>query len=153
MSSITFLAKDISPGLPHLTVNSVSNPRQVTRACVKARVVCGVYPLQKHRHKLKKTSSPECILCSHHTEDVEHFIEVCPSLHSSRGKYLNRLMDILPQPLLISVTQAVLDTWVLASLHPQLKEERLLEIETITRDMIYALHISRTRLIDNSSYK
>ena len=46
MSSLRFLSKVLIPGVVHPTLGLTLNSRQVTRACIKARLATNTYPLQ-----------------------------------------------------------------------------------------------------------
>ena len=50
-----------------------AEPYAVNRSCVKAKLACGTYTLQKDRSKFSKHSaSPTCQLCKSEPEDRLH---------------------------------------------------------------------------------
>ena len=136
---------------PHPCVSFVANTRQVTRACIKTMVLTGTYPLQCARFKMKKTDSAICLLCKTEKEDAKHFVETCKSQEITRRKYMGRIQALLPPSLNIPLIQAYLDSRTLALSHPELKFTTLHEFEQVTRDMVFALHISRTLMLDMSN--
>ena len=93
------------------------NTRQVTRACIKTMVLTGTYPLQPTGFKIKAESS-DCPLCQGEKEDNRHFVETCISQDTIRLKYMGRIKALLPNPLKIALTQALLNSRYLLSIHP-----------------------------------
>ena len=151
MSSLKFLNHTLIYNMPHPVVLHVSNNRQVTRACIKAMVLIGAYPLQFNRWKMEKANSPACLLCNAELEDTEHFVELCPELQQVRNSYEARIHAILPNPLQMSKTQAILDSRTLIQSHPEMKK-REGEVEEVTRDLIFALHIRRSTSLNITSH-
>ena len=45
-------------------------------------------PLNAHLNKILKDHQPNCTLCDHDKEDVQHFLLECPALMDLREKYL-----------------------------------------------------------------
>ena len=68
----------------------------IKKACAKARLVTGVYVLQKDRSKLYGSrEKPECVLCKDGDEDRNHFILKCRTLDNVRTVFMTKLKDIL----------------------------------------------------------
>ena len=151
MSTLKFLHKEFKYNESHPVAQFVQNTRQVTRACIKIMVLTGTYPLQISRFKMKKVDSALCPLCHQEEEDTEHFIESCSKLRDTRQAYKARLNALLPTPLLTSPTQAILDSRHLMTLHPATKI-LVKDLEEVTRDMIFALHMKRSTLLNISSH-
>jgi hypothetical protein len=96
-SSLRFLhiptrpLQDAHPVWRHL-----KNPREVTEAIVKARVLTGTYTLQANRHKFNQFEvDPTCLLCSSAPEDRLHFLLHCPSLDSIRTRIILNINKLL----------------------------------------------------------
>ena len=151
MSTLQYLHHHFIYNEPHPVVQFVDNTRQVTRACIKAMVLVGAYPLQLNRFKMKKADSSKCLMCNAEVEDTEHFIDDCPDLENVRIKYQAALNATLPESLQISKTQAILDSRRLMVIHPEMKKS-IRKIEEISRDLIYALHIRRSVNLNISSH-
>lgn len=145
-STLQYLSKEFISGAIHPTINHVTNSRQVTRANIKARIVSGVYPFQSLQYKIQKSKSPLCLLCGLHDEDLHHFVLDCPALSHIRNKYHTDLGKCLPGNLYISQLQAYLDTRILQGAH-LITEEDVVNIEHTTRDLLFALHTERTKLL------
>jgi len=66
------------------------------KALVKARLVTGVYVLQKDRSKFYGSrEKPECVLCKDGDEDRNHFILKCRTLDNVISVFMTKLKDIL----------------------------------------------------------
>ena len=144
-SSLRYLSKNFIQGQVHPLLDSVYNTRQVTRANIKTRIVCGVYPFNGAKHKMKKISSPICSLCNTGVEDLDHFMLHCSPLNPIRRKFQEKLDISLPKLSTISDLQAILDTRILAE-NCELPASQLTTIELISRDLCFALHMEKTKL-------
>ena len=82
---------------------------------------------------------------SYRGEDTIHFLECSHLLQPIRNLYIVRIQLLLPNRLHTSLTQALLDLRTLEKLHPE-TVDNLEEIEFISRDYIYALHLKRSSL-------
>ena len=82
-----------------------AEPYAVNRSCVKAKLACGTYTLQKDRSKFSNHSaSPTCQLCKSEPEDRLHFLVKCKALEEIRTPFINKLrcylIDIIRPKLL-----------------------------------------------------
>jgi hypothetical protein len=132
--------------------------RDSHKARTKARVMCGVYRLQTHeamqRQNQYRTSSC-CLLCSKEPETRRHFLLACSALAFTRSPFLLKLDTLLMSAYGATpinreeLLQLVIDPWH-QSLPLWTQQENLRQsVEKISRDLIYALHLNRCRLIDN----
>ena len=145
-STVTHMVQDFMKNEPHPSVKFVSNPRQVSRACIKSMVLTQTYPLLDSRFKMKKSNTDICPLCQEGTEDTEHFLVKCRSLKGVRANYSGKITYLLPTELSISLTQALLDSNILMRTHPGEKID-MEQVEKTSRDMIFALHLKRTDMM------
>ena len=149
MSTLQHMSHQFIHKHPHPVVALVDNPRQVERACIKAQVLTGTYPLQRARFKMKKTSSPTCQMCQRGEEDTTHFVVGCSSLNETRAKYSATIRALLPTNLKVPLTMALLDSRTLIKEHPELASLQKV-IEQTTRDLIFALHLARCKILEHS---
>ena len=96
---------------------------------------------------MKKAEYPDCPLCQVE-KDTRHFVETCISQDTIKIRYIGRIKALLPNPLKIALTQALLDSRY-PLIHPDVSEG-IRDIEQISRDMIFALHINRAILLNIS---
>ncbi len=159
-SSLKYINPEaVRVGTAHHTWSYVRNNRHdVRRAEIKARLLTGTYTLQANRARFNQFKvNPTCKLCKTEPEDREHLISKCTALTSVRTEYSNKLralanhsdeMDtIVNNPVLL--TQFSLD-----SSHPDiasiLDTSRIIEqIELISREYIYRLHVERAKLLED----
>lgn len=150
----------VKVGQVHQIYSTVrDNTLDVRRAEVKARLLTGTYTLQSNRAKFNQFNvSPICLLCKANPETRAHFLVTCQSLHKYRTVFFNKIKavfnhsseiyDILRSPNLC--IHLLLD-----SSHPTI--DRILQqnaqqttlIELYSRELIYKLHLERTRLLAN----
>ena len=144
-----------------------SNPREVTKASIKARILTGTYVLQANRAKFNQFEvNPTCLMCSAEAEDRIHFILRCKVLESSRKFYLNKLKCCLLQHyteetvVKILNDEQILFQLIMDSTHPKLHcidtdfAKLSWEIEPIARSLCYCLHTRRSAImVDISSQK
>ena len=97
---ITFLNKDnLKYSKVHRLWSSTgTEPTAVTRSCLKAKLLVGVYTLQVNRCKFNQHNiSRTCPLCHADDEDTVHFLIQCQALHTVRSPFMTKLQDILKQ--------------------------------------------------------
>jgi hypothetical protein len=84
---------DVMIGKTHnIWYSGGAEPYAVNRSCVKAKLACGTYTLQKDRSKFSKHSaSPTCQLCKSEHEDCLHFLVKCKALEKIRTPFINKL--------------------------------------------------------------
>jgi hypothetical protein len=73
------------------------------KAMIRAKLLTGVYPLQTHAYKMKKSADDICQLCKSAPEDVKHFICQCPALQHIRTPWMERINELLENKM-VSVT-------------------------------------------------
>lgn len=73
-----------------------SDPRRITPASVRARMLCGALPLQATIARTnKKSPDPTCQLCMEQQEDMVHFLLDCPALQKPRADHLDSILQLL----------------------------------------------------------
>jgi hypothetical protein len=132
-----------------------AEPYAVNRSCVKAKLVCGTYTLQKDRSKFSKHStSPTCQLCKSEPEDHLHSLVKCKALEEIRTPFINKLRCYLIniiRPILLqelfdnsdNLLQLIIDCsrFHLLSINHQHR------IEKIAADLCFNLHQKRASLL------
>ena len=87
-----------------------AEPFAVNRSCVKAKLACGTYTLQKDRSKFSKHSaSLTCHLCKSEPEDHLHFLVKCKALEEIRTPFINKLRCYLIDIIRSKVLQELFD--------------------------------------------
>ena len=141
---------------PHNALCHIENPLQVARANTKIRLLVDVYPLATVQKRMKQIDGDICSLCDlGETEDRLHFLTRCPALSEVRTKYLHRILALIPHTddLDTENLDQFLVGLILDPSHPDVAEIHILdpsvipEVETITRDYIFALHLKRTNIV------
>jgi hypothetical protein len=139
------------------TALHVTNPRQVTRANIKVRMLTGCYTLQASKLTFKKSLDDTCPLCRTEPEDIRHMLTRCSKLATERNNYITAINGIIPS--LCAHKQKILQDntlfthLILDPRHPDLlqwmhvTEELYTLLENITRDMCFALHLRRARIL------
>ena len=145
MSSLKYLWKSFEYNTIHPVVNYIDNPRQVACATVKSLLLTGTYPLQTARYRMKKATSPLCLLCQLDIEDTMHFVLTCPHLDHIRAKYLPHIKKDFPGHTDTLLLQALMDTSILFKQHKKKENVDQIRIENITRDYMFALHLERSQ--------
>jgi hypothetical protein len=143
------------PGKPHPLWSSLTtDPREIKKACVEAKLLVGQYNLQSAKHHSNST----CPLCYATTETEIHFILGCPHLHLAHAGYLDQLQRILvrdiPQNQVStimncerSLVQVILDASLLPSGHTGVSSATLQDLEGVSRGLLYSLHLARQKLL------
>ena len=91
------ISKSSSQKEPHLILRATQhNSRDVRRAHVKARLLCGAYILQTNRAIFNQTRDVTCPLCNQAEESITHFLIECEKLEPVRRAPLQCLKDIIP---------------------------------------------------------
>ena len=155
-STLRYLTPYHIPRTPHYCLSNAYNPYQVTRANIKSRLLLDVYPLSRVTKRMKKTTEDICPICQlDEQENQVHFLLRCPKLEEVRPKYLPKLLELLPAAVreLVINDEHLFAGLLLDASHPDVNQHVTIEhqtriqIEAITRDYVYALHISRTALV------
>ena len=145
------------PGqLHHLWASTEPNHLDIKKSQLKARILVGRYNLQTNLAKFKN-SSPTCDLCLKEDEDLTHFLLRCPKLQHTRPGYLRQLKDLLTVALGSAETDKLMDdrTKLVQVIMDMSKilctqtypKETIRAIETMSRNLCYALHSARATLL------
>jgi hypothetical protein len=153
-SSTIFLNRSHTANKPHLIWRATTtDPRDVRRAAIKAKLLSGSYILQHNRAAFNQTHDTTCPLCNAEVEDVPHFLITCPALSKERDPILAAALDQVPlvydqhphrgwSPSMLS--QLILDPThaTVAELLP-MHESQLYQLEMETRRLCFNLHRAR----------
>ena len=152
-SSLRFLTIQQNPlDEPHQIYKHLgSNPHEVDKAAIKARLLTGTYTLQANRHKFNQYEvNKTCELCKLETEDRQHFILNCTALEEPRQKHMAKLLEISPS---LRGRKEELLQYILDCTHKELEQyipktkDVYQKIEEISRSLLYDLHRCRTRIL------
>ena len=152
-TSLRYMAVQKNPlDEPHpLYKHTGSNPHDIEKAAIKARILTGTYTLQANRHKFNQQEIDKtCELCRKDTEDREHFILDCTALEEMRQKHIPSLLEIAPE---LNDKRTELLQCILDCSHQdltetiQLSKDQVQQIEQISRGLLYDLHIRRTQIL------
>ena len=142
-------------GTCHPVWKTVRNsPKDVEKAAIKARVLTGTYTLQANRSKFNQYSvDPTCPLCGKESENRKHFILFCTVTEAARTKFLQKIINKISTSSVTNVDtqdddtllQLIIDcsALLMGSQYNDLRNE----VETLSRELIYSLHVLRTRLM------
>lgn len=158
-SSLKYLNPEaVSVGRAHHVYTSVRpNQVDVKRAEIKAKLLTGTYTLQSNRAVFNQYAvDPTCRICNSEAETRIHFISRCPAMKIVREKYKTRIHSCLAteeRPYLQDLingddgfTQLVLDcTHPTISQVYRLTDEEVKQMELLSRELIWKLHIQRCR--------
>ena len=104
-STLVFMMMPSNTTLPHpLWTVCKGRPHMVQAATTRARMLTGRYATQSMRAVYSRgKESPNCQLCSHPVEDIQHIITSCPALSPYRDSRTNQLIELyksadLPPP-------------------------------------------------------
>ena len=139
---------------PHLILRDTQhNSRDVRRAHVKARLLCGAYILQTNRAIFNQTRDVTCPLCNQAEESITHFLIECEKLEPVRRAPLQCLKDIIPLVYQdhpeTNWSSELLTQLVLDPTHPLItnilpfNQRMLIQIERQSHILCYKLHLSR----------
>jgi hypothetical protein len=142
-----------SSGKPHPVWQTVqNNVHDVRRAAVKAKVISGTLLLQDKLHKYNLANLPECKLCHVDCEDLAHFLLYCPVLYKARGKYLDKIRQLIicgssadTWHTICSQEEILLQTFIDCTSVPELINCDLKDIERYTRYIIVLRSIKLER--------
>ena len=72
------------------------NLQDVKRGNTKARLLTGTYMFQSTKYKFNSSEiDPKCPLCRLESEDLQHFILLCPALAEARDGYFPLIKSLL----------------------------------------------------------
>ena len=137
-------------------VDHIQNPREVTRANIKTQMLTGTYLSQKRLLQIKKTSSDICLICGSESEDIVHILTKCPATDQVRKKYMPVVLNSIPSVYIqkprIAESKHLLTQYILDPSHPKITDiidipiAMYETVESVTRNMCFALHVARTNL-------
>ncbi len=80
---------------PHEVWSSCKGKTDMVEAATwRAKMLSGRYVLQSNHAKYNQNPvNPACLLCKHHTEDMEHFLRDCEVLEEARRAKMEDLKD------------------------------------------------------------
>ena len=148
-------------GKPHTIIRFNTTLRcDIIKCKIKLSFVTGTYSLQAHRSKFNQFDvKPTCLLCDEGPETREHFLTTCEKLDAYRSIYTDKIRDVLSKNLGSSdiddimnsregLTQLLMDCTsdVITSDYPLLSEDAR-ELELLSQKLIYALHLTRKRML------
>jgi hypothetical protein len=160
-STLSYLNPIFITGYTHTSIRYLEHPREISRANIKIRLLTQTYKLQVFAFKYKQVKEPKCPICLVQDEDLEHFILSCPLLEPARRTYIMRINEVIPH--VYSRRQEVFSSprfllqLVLDPTHPELRkvidmhDDIITELEPISRDMCYALHLLRTKMLSQTT--
>lgn len=155
--------ENMSIGKTHLVWDSSANSvKEVRQSITKARMLTGRYMLQTNKVKFNQAEiDPTCPVCRTEDEDLTHMLTSCPSYHQLRKskfstikKYVidrigpemwNNLAQDKDQ-----VCQLLIDPQILVSKSGLPDDKKFLyEVEKMSRDYCYSVHIRRLNIHNN----
>jgi hypothetical protein len=154
-STLIYLNPCLKENVCHNVASCIQNPREVRRACIKTQMLTGTYPFQATRAVLKQNVSDTCLLCGRGREDMIHCLLLCPSLCTTRARYLQAILNTIPHvsTILPNIQNdpTVLIQLIMDTTHPSVSgyvPSNLTDIfEKTTRDFCFAIHIRRTCML------
>ena len=143
---------DCSSKNQHQVWTSAVSSRDVYKAAIKAKMLCGVYLTMNHANKMFPNVDPSCPLCRCEKESLEHVLLSCPGLHKPRAQHLPQLINIcrnynpeLWKQLILCpdlLLQFILDCSML-SVPSEVSET----VECISRNLCFSVHSMRAFLL------
>jgi hypothetical protein len=132
--------------------------REVKKAQIKARLLTCTYLLQSDMQRFSKEKDEQkCELCQIEQENMKHFLLRCPALNEKRKITLSKMKQTLIQSTgqdkwtetivgnKTLLLQTIIDVTAVAD-ELNINQETFKEIEMISRNLCYDLHVQRTLL-------
>lgn len=149
------------PRCPHPVWKHVpNNPIEVRKAEVKAKLLTRSYTLQSDRSKFtKEREDSTCRICHTEDEDTKHFLLECSALTTVRQKFLDTIehyinnqeqyncYDMLSKEGLLMKLILEPSSKTLSPYMRKMKSANHKELESITRNLCYSLHIRRSAIL------
>ena len=130
------------------------SPVDAARLPIKLKLLTGTYILQSKRIRIyKNETDPKCLLCAKEEENIEHFILNCKSLSKVRNTILQEIMTAFTKlGIEFDELSASEKLQHILDITPVVKTKKLspasvVEIERLTRRLLYQLHIARYKVI------
>jgi predicted nuclease with TOPRIM domain len=129
--------------------------REVKKAQIKARLLTGTYLLQSDMQRFSKEKDEQkCELWQIEQENMEHFLLRCPALNEKRKITPSKLKQTLIQSTgqdkwtetIVGNKTLLLQTIIDVADELNINQETFKEIEMISRNLCYDLHVQRTLL-------
>ncbi|CAG2254970.1 unnamed protein product [Mytilus edulis] len=136
----------------------------VRKSMIKARMLTGTYLVQADKYKFSQYKiNATCLLCHREDEDLTHVLTFCPALRETRMKYFLPLKVLVTNIIgckgweqLFNINQNIvallLDFSVFYNLQNLSKTQKM-NVESLTRDFCYKIHICRLQLLKNLEIK
>ena len=136
----------------------------VRKSMIKARMLTGTYLVQADKYKFSQYKiNATCLLCQREDEDLTHVLTFCPALRETRMKYFLPLKILVTNIIgckgweqLFNINQNIvallLDFSVFHSMQNLSKTQKM-NVESLTRDFCYKIHICRLQLLKNLENK
>ena len=150
-TTLKFMNPHFNYKLCHPSIGLVDNPRQVTRAVTKARMLTGTYLVHK------KAGSDKCDLCGESKDTITHLLLECHTTDAARQKYMPAILNSIPfvysHRIHATTDPTLLTHLILDATHPQVTNLMDLptgykqDTEKLTRDFCYAVHNIRSTLV------
>ena len=131
----------------------------VTKTTIVSWFLLGVYKTQERLFKMKKTFSPNCLLCESPSkspiiEDRKHLALECEAYDEMRQQYLDKFNLICPT---LHKYKDVTDGFLMILLDPLSNEvpvdiregwSNMTDAYKLSRNFFHALHKKRTKLLE-----
>ncbi|CAC5399385.1 unnamed protein product [Mytilus coruscus] len=160
-SSLKFLnVNNITQGKTHNAWDSCgTEPFTSTMACIKAKIMCGIYTLQHDKVKFDRFcgTNSACKLYGKGSEDIKHFLLCCEKLRDIQEHFLNIMqvklydcVDVGVYNEILSSDDSQLKVIIDCSSLEFLDESTISIIECISRGYCYRLHQRRAFLLQTT---
>ena len=146
-------------GKTHSVWNStLSEVSDVKKSVIKARMLAGVYILQKQKFRFDNVESSLCPLCYTEEEDIVHFLARCPVFHEIRKQYVDDMYEVVNEHFgqnfwsrnikqREDLVKFILDASFFVEQKNRVGRNVCVKLETITRDMCYRIHSRRLNIL------
>ena len=136
-----------------------SSQLAIRKACIEAKVICGVYMLQSHKVRFNQSDSTVCPLCRTGNEEVTHFILNCN--HSAEIEfYKKKFFDCIDSAILrkniMTEDEEKLVRFILNTalgIEYGLSRKEILKLERMSRDWLFKQHKTRAKKLEYSKSK
>ena len=146
-------------GKTHSVWNStLSEVSDVKKSVIKARMLAGVYILQKQKFRFDNVESSLCPLCYTEEEDIVHFLARCPVFHEIRKQYVDDMYEVVNEHFgqdfwsrnikqREDLVKFILDASFFVEQKNRVGRNVCVKLETITPDMCYRIHSRRLNIL------
>ena len=135
--------------------NSKKYPKKRKKAAIKARILTGTYTLHANRSRFnfQYTVDRTCPLCGKGIENLKYFTLLCPVTETARTKFKQKIIDRMNSSTVTHLDvqnddillQIIVDcsALIVGSQYSDLRHE----VETLSRELIYNVHVLHSRLM------